>query len=128
MLDSYALLSYLKKEDNHEKVVELLVHSRGDRLLLMNEINVGECYYIVARRIGHKEADYLIETILPSLPIQIVSNGFEDVLAAARIKAAKAISFSDCFAVATAVREKAAVVTGDPEFKKVKDVVDVEWL
>ncbi len=29
-----------------------------------------------------------------------------------------ALSYADCFAVATAIKEKATVVTGDPEFRK----------
>lgn len=35
---------------------------------------------------------------------------------------------ADCFAVATAIRERAAIVTGDPEFKKVEKLVEIEWL
>jgi hypothetical protein len=32
------------------------------------------------------------------------------------------------FAVATAVKEKATVVTGDPEFQKVEGLVGIDWL
>jgi ribonuclease VapC len=57
-----------------------------------------------------------------------VSNSFTDVLEAARIKARLPISYADAFAVATAQRERAVIVTGDPEFRKVEHLVTVKWL
>jgi len=38
------------------------------------------------------------------------------------------MSYADCFAVATALRFNAAILTGDPEFKKIEKTVSVEWL
>jgi len=32
------------------------------------------------------------------------------------------------FALATAIDEKAAILTGDPEFKKAEEVASIEWL
>lgn len=69
-----------------------------------------------------------MKTILPGLPILSVANDFDLVLAAARIKARHPLSFADCFAVALAQREQAWVVTGDPEFKSVTQMVTIEWL
>ncbi len=65
---------------------------------------------------------------MAGLPIVTVPNDFEHVIHAARIKAEYPLSFSDCFAVATARREKAIVLTGDQEFKKVEHLVNIEWL
>jgi predicted nucleic acid-binding protein len=96
--------------------------------ILMNEINIGETYYILARERSLEKADYFISVILPSLPIRHVGNTFQDVLETARIKAAYSISFADCFAVATAIREKAVVITGDPEFKKVAHLIEIDWV
>ena len=39
-----------------------------------------------------------------------------------------ALSYADCFAVATAIKEKATVVTGDPEFRKVEGLVGIDWV
>jgi ribonuclease VapC len=50
------------------------------------------------------------------------------VFAAAHIKANHAISYADCFAVATALQENATIVTGDPEFQSVEAIAKVEWL
>ncbi|MCL0071134.1 PIN domain-containing protein [Thermodesulfovibrionales bacterium] len=86
LLDSYALLAYLKKEDNYRKVLELLNSAPDDSSIIINEINVGESYYIIARERGIKQADYFIETILPNLPIDIRSNSFDQIIDASRIK------------------------------------------
>lgn len=127
LIDSYAMMAYLKKENGCEMVVEMLSDQKGNSLI-MNEINVGESYYIIARARGVKEADYFVETILPNLPIRLISNTFDDIIEAAKLKAAHPMSYADCFAVATAVREKASIVTGDPEFKALKNLVEIDWL
>jgi len=128
LLDSFAILAYLKKENNYEKVVKLLSSNNATGSVIMNEINVGECYYIIARGRGAEEADCFINTVLPNLPVKVISNSLKNIIEASRIKAEYPLSYADCFAVATAIREKAAILTGDPEFKKVEDLVDIMWL
>lgn len=128
LLDSYALLAYLKEEDNYKKIMEFLNSSPDKCAVMMNEINVGESYYIIARERGIKQADYLIETILPNLPIEIISNSLNDIIDASRIKVNHPISYADCFVVATAIREKAMIVTGDHDFSRFEDIVKIEWL
>jgi predicted nucleic acid-binding protein len=126
VLDSYALLAYLKKEDKYEKVKGLL--SSKDTVLVMNEINLGECFYILARERTLDEAEYFIHSVLPSLPIKKISNSFQDIIEAAKIKAEHLLSYADCFVVQTSLKENAALITGDPEFKKVDKLVQIEWL
>ncbi len=55
-------------------------------------------------------------------------NFFDDVLAAARLKARFPISYADAFAAATALRAGAQLVTGDDEFHARDDIVDIVWL
>jgi len=129
LLDSYALLAYLNKEKNFQKVQKYLSDAqRSGRPLLMNEINIGETYYILYRKRSPEKAEFFLDTVLPGLPILALPNRFEDVVAAARIKSEVPISFADCFAVATAQRENAIVLTGDPEFKKIEHMVKIDWL
>jgi len=129
LLDSYALLAFLNKEPGFEKVREVLrAAQKSPRAVLMNEINVGETYYILFRNRGKEKADYFLDTILVGLPVLIVSNDLGDVIEAARIKAEYPLSFADCFAVATARREQAIILTGDPEFKKIEHLAEIEWL
>jgi len=47
---------------------------------------------------------------------------------AAKIKGRYPLSYADTFAVATALRKDAAIITGDPEFKQVESLVSIEWL
>lgn len=47
---------------------------------------------------------------------------------ASGIKAEYSISYADCFAAATALKYDATILTGDPEFKKIGSLVQVEWL
>jgi len=126
LIDSYALLAYLKQENNYRKVENLL--SSKETQPLMNDINIGETFYILARERGLEKAEYFINAILPNLPINKIGNGFAEVMEAARLKAQYPISYADCFAVATALREKAVIITGDPDFKHVEKMVEIDWL
>ena len=126
VLDSFALLAYLKKERGFEKIKRLL--AAEDVHLLINDINVGEVYYIIARERGSAQADDFVDMILSSLPITVAANSLQEVIEAARIKAKYPLAYADCFAVATAYREKAPLITGDPEFKKVQTIIEIDWL
>jgi len=126
VFDSFALLVYLNMENGYRKIKDLL--SSEETLVIINEINLGEVFYILARRRGLEQAEYFLNTIYLSLPLQKVGNAFQDVMETARIKALYAVSYADCFVAATAVREKAQVVTGDPEFEKLKGMVEIDWL
>ncbi len=129
VLDSFALLAYLNKEDGFEKVRKILAKAQesGD-CVLMNEINVGETFYVLYRERGPEKAEYFLDTILAGLPVEMVGNSLENVIDAARIKAQYPLSFADCFAAATAQREKAALVTGDPEFSNIEHMVKIDWI
>jgi ribonuclease VapC len=94
----------------------------------MNEINIGETFYILARERGLDQAEYFTNAILPNLPITRIGNTLIEVIEAAKIKAQYPISYADCFVVATAIREKAVIVTGDPDFKFVEKIVTIDWL
>jgi ribonuclease VapC len=96
--------------------------------VFMNEVNIGEVYYILFRKRGREKAEYFLERVLPSLPLSFIPNGFDDVIEAARIKAEYLLSFADCFAVATAKKMNLTILTGDPEFKRIEHLVAVEWL
>ena len=129
LLDSYALLAYLNKEAGFEKVkTHLAVAQESGNFIIMNEINIGETYYILHRKRGAEKANYFIDTVLEGLPILRIPNDFGAIIAAARIKAEYPLSFADCFVVVSAQREDAVVLTGDPEFKKVEHLIEVEWV
>jgi len=129
LLDSFAMIAYLNKEKGFKEVREVMSEAqKTGHPVLMNEINVGEVYYILFRKRGRKKAEYFLWTILPSLPILTVSNAFEDVVNAAEIKAENPLSFADCFAVDTARKNHAVIMTGDPEFKNVEQLFAIQWI
>jgi ribonuclease VapC len=68
------------------------------------------------------------QALLESLPIKEIEAERSLVLDAAHIKARHPISYADAFAAALAARVSAVVLTGDPEFVAVEDLVVVEWL
>ena len=47
---------------------------------------------------------------------------------AARIKAAFPVSYADAFAAAASQKHSAVLLTGDPDFKHIETLIDIEWL
>lgn len=129
LLDSFALLAYLKKEKSYQKVKDILAsHEEGKEDLLMNGINIGEVYYILARERSLDAAEYFLHDILQALAIKITPNSLSDVIEAAKIKVQFPIAYADAFAVATAIKHDATLVTGDPDFKQVEHLIKIDWL
>jgi len=81
----------------------------------------------VYKPIGLEAAKENLERLL-NLPIEIISAYSELIVSAAEIKAQFAISYADCFTVATAELFSGSIITGDPEFKKVEHLVAVDWI
>ncbi len=52
----------------------------------------------------------------------------ELVYEAAELKATYGISYADCFVLACAIRHAASIVTGDPEFGKVRHLAKIQWV
>ncbi len=128
LFDSHALLKFSQDEKGADKVEKFLLSSWNRKLkAYLSEINLGEIYYITIRRLGLEPAKFYLEQLL-DLPIAIISPSSEIIRKAAEIKAQYTISYADCFAVATALKYSASIVTGDPEFKKVDHIVTIEWL
>lgn len=128
VLDSYALLAYLGAEPGHQRVDELLRSGAAGRAeLYLCLINYGEVLYIIERERGLTQTQLAIAAI-DQLPLQVVEADRELTFEAAHVKAGFALAYADCFAVALARRIRGVVVTGDPEFREVSQMVDVEWL
>jgi ribonuclease VapC len=128
LFDSYAILTFYQDEDGADKVERFLTSSRQGNLQgYISEINLGEVYYKTIRRLGLEPAKRQLEYFY-ELPLQVISPSSEIILSASEIKAEYAISYADCFAVATALKFSASIITGDPEFKKVKHLVKIEWI
>lgn len=110
VLDSWAIMRLL---DGAEPTATRVQDAIDGGTAVMNWINLGEVYYVLARRHGAEAAlatvrdiENVVATVTPDPTL---------VLDAARIKAGHAMYYADAFAAATAAREHAPLWTGDPE-------------
>ncbi|MBI4735308.1 MAG: type II toxin-antitoxin system VapC family toxin [candidate division NC10 bacterium] len=128
LLDSFAVLAWIQDESGADRVEGLLTEAQRHNVpLLLSVINLGEVYYRLARQHGHPFAQGVIRQ-LQALPLELYPCDEALALEAARIKADFPMAYADAIAVATAQRERAVIVTGDPEFTKVEHLVTVDWL
>ena len=130
VLDSWAVLAFLKGEPAGEEVGELLKSAAHGRVrLLMCVVNWGEVYYSLLKAGGREAAESAVGD-LSRMPIELfpVDADLELVRKAAEYKAACRMSYADAFAAGLARLKKAVLVTGDPEFKAVEKDIKVKWL
>jgi predicted nucleic acid-binding protein len=131
VLDSFALLGFLENEPFAPKIENILYQAKDDvHRLYLHSLHLGEVYYITLREKGRDLAD-LAYSRIKRFPIKFVEHINEDLLlSAATIKANYPISYADSFAAALAKINNAALLTGDPDFRKLeKDgILKVTWL
>jgi predicted nucleic acid-binding protein len=128
VLDSHALLAFLRGEPGEEQVAALLEKaSVRDVPLHMTEVNYAEVKYTVIRKDGPARWNEITRD-LPALPVEFhpVTRALAEV--AADFKARFKISLADAFAAALAKEKKAELVTGDPEFKPLEKEIKIVWL
>ena len=127
VLDAYALIAFFANEPGADFVRTLLLEaSAGSLDLALSVVNLGEIWYTVARVASPNDADEIIIEI-QGLPIEIVDADWELTRQAAQFKAGGGISYADCYAAALGKLLQAEVVTGDPEFEKLKEEIVVYW-
>jgi hypothetical protein len=79
----------------------------------MSWINVGEVFYMLARKRSRQAAEDFLAA-LPSLPIRLVLPAADCFIRAARIIVPIQSVLRRSFAVDLAVQQQAGIVTGDP--------------
>ncbi len=123
VLDSYALIAVAQRQPGAE-TVRAAIEAGGTR---MSWINLGEVFYILTRRFGEERARRIVEDT--QLDTYVEAPDGRLTLAAARLKVRGRIAYADCFAVATAMRDRLPLLTGDPEILALHgpglDVVDL---
>ncbi|MBI2843992.1 MAG: type II toxin-antitoxin system VapC family toxin [Armatimonadetes bacterium] len=125
VLDSFAILTLLQQEQGWERVRELILDAADGKVELhMSIINLAEVKYLIARR--GKNSPQVVAAI-EALPINILSadDYIEQVI---ELKAKYPISLADCFGAAVAIHLSCPLITADPEFKKLEEILQVEWL
>ena len=128
VLDSYALITYFEDEPGADQVAQILSQLiQGKAKGFLSVVNWGEVYYNTMREEGVAEAEKVILQ-LDRFPIQMVEANRELTYEAAKLKGKHRIAYADCFAVALSVKLNASLVTGDPEFKKLKERISIQWI
>jgi ribonuclease VapC len=128
VLDTFALIAHFEAEAGGEKVRDLLKQAEdGEVFLAMSLINMGELAYTIRRQQGNDKAQAVLND-LRSFSITFYEATEERVLAAAWLKAQYPISYADAFAASLAQELGASLVTGDPEFKTIKQNLSLVWL
>jgi ribonuclease VapC len=128
VLDSFALLAFLRGENGGGKVRQLLERAaERDQPLHMTEVNYAEVKYIITRKEGRQRWAQ-IAADLPALPLEFhpATRALADT--AADFKARYKMSLADAFAAALAREKKAQLVTGDREFKPLEAELKIRWL
>ena len=128
VFDTFAIIAYFLAESGGGKVKELLRRAEdGEIAVAMSFINMGEVFYMLSREQGLAKAQSILDD-LRSLPIRFYDATENRILAAARLKAEYPISYADAFAASLAQELGASLVTGDPEFKTIKEKLSLFWL
>jgi len=128
VLDSHALLAFLRGEPGEEQVAALLEKAGvRDIPLHMTEVNYAEVKYSVLRKDGPERWEE-IEPALPALPIEFHPADRRLADLAADFKARFKMSLADAFAAALAKERKAELVTGDSEFEALEKEIKIIWL
>jgi len=109
VLDSWALLAYLKNEPAAGKIEEAWL-SQGAAI---SSVNLGEALYMRIRERGEKAATGDIDRIRRRS--KVIGADWPLIRSAARVKAGGGLSYADAFCVATALSLEAPLWTGDPE-------------
>ncbi|AIY89236.1 type II toxin-antitoxin system VapC family toxin [Geoglobus acetivorans] len=126
VLDAFAVLTYIGDEEGADKVEELLHKAEnGEIKLIMNYVNLGEVYYIIAREFGVSKANEAM-AVIKRWGMEFAGVDESLSLTAARIKAMHSLSYADAFVVATAIGRNGIIVTGDREFEGVYP--DILWI
>jgi len=128
VLDSYAMIAYFEDEPGADRVAQVLKQLvRGKAKGFMSVVNWGEVYYNTMREQGVSEAEKVILQ-LDKFPIQIVDVNKDLAYEAAKLKGEFRIAYADCFAAALSVKLKANLITGDPDFKKLRERIPIQWI
>ena len=128
VLDSFALLAFLRGEAGDDKVAALLEKAgERDNPLHMTEVNYAEVKYIIVRKDGPERWEEVARE-LPALPIEFhpATRDLADI--AAEFKARVSLSLADVFAAALANYKKGELVTGDPEFRALEAEIKIVWI
>jgi len=128
VLDSWALMAFFEDEPAAEAVEKILEEAAfGRHTLLMSVVNWGEIYYTTPREVSLAAAEQKLREIA-EMQIEIIDADHHLTKQAAIFKAARKMSYADCFGAAPAKIKNAEFIAGDREFQAVEKEIKITWL
>jgi len=128
VFDSFAILTFLKGEPSSNLVKEYLLKIHNKQAIgYISAVNLCEVYYIVMREKGYEDAE-ILTTSLKDWGLNVVLADEDMAKKAGYLKAQYPLSLADAFAAATSQKLEACLLTGDPEFQKLKGKIEIEWI
>jgi predicted nucleic acid-binding protein len=126
VLDANALVGLF---EDRKVIAEKVEHLLSDALLrgiplLMSAVNWGEVFYTEWRYRGEAMAREA-EAKLHVMPIAVISVDQERATRAGALKQKHGLGYADAFAAELAIERNAWLVTADPEFSKVGQMLSI---
>lgn len=127
VVDAQPLVAFIKREPHWQRIGNAIkAATRGEVVLRLTTVNAGEVIMAAERDLGPIGAHRTLEAIQQWT--SIVDVDLELAARAGWFKLRGGISYADCFAAALAHRDGVPLITGDPEFHRVEDVIRIAWL
>ena len=127
VVDAQPLVAFIKREPHWQRIGDAIqAATRGEVTLRLTTVNAGEVIMVAERDLGPVGAHRTREAIQQWT--SIVDVDLELAARAGWFKLRGGISYANSFAAALAHRDGAPLITGDPEFHRVEDVIRIAWL
>ena len=118
LVDSWAWVEYWSGGSHADQVA---LHIEGKEDAIVSTINLTEIYHWVLLHYDEKTAEEKVITIRKRCFIMPVEE--EIAIEAAKIKHKTKVALADSIILATAKKAKAKILTGDPDFRSLKNVL-----
>ena len=122
LIDSNIWLDYFAGGQRARKVLHLI--EQDQRTILISAINVTDLFHQFLKRKNKNDAEKMVELVSRYGFIVPVESSI--ALQAARLQHQQGLSLADALIYATAQEHHALLVTGDKDFKGMKDVEYIE--
>lgn len=127
VIDAQPLVAFIKREAHWQRVSDAISASaQGSFELRLTAVNAGEVIMAAERHLGPLAAHGALAGLQQWT--DVIDVDLELGARAGWFKLRGGISYADCFAAALAHRDGIPLITGDPEFKRVEDVISIAWL
>ena len=127
VVDAQPLVAFIKREPHWQRIGDAIqAATRGEVTLRLTTVTAGEVIMAAERDLGPVGAHRTREAIQQWT--SIVDVDLELAARAGWFKLRGGISYAHSFAAALAHRDGAPLITGDPEFHRVEDVIRIAWL